>query len=68
MSPDESGRYHLTLAAAGRPMMQGWWGSEAVARRKFSSWVGERGDLDGARITLVDEVEQRQLAVWPDEP
>ena len=35
--------------------MQGWWAGEATARRKFSGWIGEYGNLHGVRITLVDE-------------
>jgi hypothetical protein len=38
-------RYHLTLTAGGRAVMQGWWASEATARRKFSGWIGEYGNL-----------------------
>jgi hypothetical protein len=55
MSPvDDQQRYHLTLTAGGRIVLQGWWAAEAIARRKFSGWVGEYGNLHGARITLVD--------------
>jgi hypothetical protein len=57
-------RFHLTLTSAGRTVQQGWWGSEATARGKFREWVGS-GVVD-ARITLVDEQEQRVLASWPD--
>jgi hypothetical protein len=60
-------RYHLTLTLDGRPAMHGWWGSEAVARKQFSSWIGERGSMPGVRIVLVDEQEQLVLASWPDE-
>lgn len=59
-SPD---RFHLTLAAAGRPAMHGWWGSEATARDKFTRWVG-RGSVD-ARVTLVDEAMGTVLEEWP---
>jgi hypothetical protein len=61
------GRYHLTLAADGRPMMHGWWGSERVARNRFRDWIGERGSMAGARITLVDEKTGETLTNWPDE-
>ncbi|MFD4977860.1 hypothetical protein [Streptomyces sp. NPDC058424] len=47
--------------------MQGWWGSEATARRKFSSWVGEYGTMSGARITLIDEGQGQTVTTWPDE-
>ena len=59
-------RFHLTLADAARPMMHGWWESEATARQKFTAWVGERGK-EGARITLVDEETGATLTTWPDE-
>lgn len=57
-------RYHLTLTSDGRPVMHGWWASEATARRKFTAWVGERGQL-GARVTLVDEETGETVAAWP---
>jgi hypothetical protein len=47
--------------------MQGWWSNEKTARRQFSTWIGERGSMPGVRIVLVDELEQRVLASWPDE-
>ncbi|MFE1315724.1 hypothetical protein [Streptomyces sp. NPDC058755] len=61
------GRYHLTLIAASVTMMHGWWGSETTARRQFSTWVGERGTLPSARITLTDEETGTVLATWPAE-
>lgn len=60
-------RYHLTLTAAGRTVAQGWWGSEVVARGKFTEWVGDWG-RDGARVTLVDEETGETLTTWPEEP
>ena len=48
--------------------MHGWWGSEATARGKFTTWIGEHGDADGARITLVDDETGETLTTWPDEP
>jgi hypothetical protein len=36
-------RYRLLVVAAGRPAQHGWWGSEAVARRKFAAWIGDWG-------------------------
>lgn len=62
MSPD---RFLLTLVVSGRPVMHGWWSSESMARRQFTSWVGEHG-LPGARIMLVDEVSGDVLETWPD--
>ncbi|MFI6560419.1 hypothetical protein [Streptomyces sp. NPDC050534] len=59
-------RFHLLLAADGRPVAHGWWGSEATARTKFRRWVGDWGG-DGVRITLVDEDTGTTLAEWPDE-
>ncbi|MGW1801693.1 hypothetical protein ACWCQN_38695 [Streptomyces sp. NPDC001984] len=59
-------RFHLTLAADGRPVMHGWWSDEAVARGKFVSWVGQYGTMPDARLLLADEAEAHPLAVWPD--
>lgn len=60
-------RFRVTLAAAGRTVMNGWWASEATARRKFRDWIGEHGSRSGARITLVDEETGTVLTTWPDE-
>jgi hypothetical protein len=57
-------RYHLLLTIHGRPTMHGWWGSQATADRKFRSWIGDYGSTAGARITLTDEHDGRQLAAW----
>ncbi|MGW0626405.1 hypothetical protein [Streptomyces sp. NPDC002758] len=57
-------RFRLTLTAAGRPVMHGWWGSEATARHKFTRWIGEHGS-SGARIVLVDTETGETLATWP---
>lgn len=62
MNPE---RYHLVLAAAGRPVAQGWWKSEAVARGKFTEWVGDWG-RPGARVTLTDEDTGETLTEWPE--
>jgi hypothetical protein len=59
-------RYHLTLSAAGRPVMHGWWGSEVVARRKMASWIGDWGQ-PGSNVTLVDEETGETLTTWPTE-
>jgi hypothetical protein len=61
--PDEQ-RFHLTLAAAGRPVMHGWWPLESTARSKFTRWVGS-GVAD-ARVMLVDEATGETLAEWPE--
>jgi hypothetical protein len=58
-------RFHLVLAVAGRPVAQGWWASEATARGKFATWVGEWG-RPGARVTLVDEDTGTLLTEWPE--
>jgi hypothetical protein len=58
-------RYHLILAIDGRPTMHGWWQSRDTADRKYLSWIGDYGSTDGARITLTDEHDGRQLAAWP---
>jgi hypothetical protein len=60
-------RFRVTLAAADRQVMNGWWTSEATARRKFRGWIGEHGSRPGARITLVDEETGAVLTTWPDE-
>jgi hypothetical protein len=59
-------RYHVTLSSAGRPVQHGWWENEATARRKFASWIGEWGTVDGAQVTLVDEETGAVLTEWPD--
>ncbi|MFF5861038.1 hypothetical protein ACFY8B_36510 [Streptomyces sp. NPDC012751] len=61
-----SGRYHLLLAAGGRPVLHGWWGQEETARDKFRRWIGECGSMPGARVTLTDETTGETLASWPD--
>lgn len=61
-----TGRFHLTLTTAGRPVMHGWWGSEAIARGKFTRWVGDWG-RDGVHIALVDEATGETLEAWPEE-
>ncbi|MGC9541564.1 hypothetical protein [Streptomyces sp. UG1] len=65
---DEPGRYHLLLRAAGRPAQHGWWRNEAVARDKFTRWIGEYGSLPDARVILADEQEGTVLTSWPDTP
>lgn len=59
----EPARYHVTLTSAGRPVAHGWWGSEPVARAKFTEWVGS--GVTAARITLVDEESGETLDDWP---
>jgi hypothetical protein len=59
-------RFHVTLSSAGRPMMHGWWASEATARDKVRDWARERGSLPDARVTLVDEETGTVLTTWPD--
>ncbi|WP_030917218.1 hypothetical protein [Streptomyces sp. NRRL B-24720] len=57
----------MTLSHGGRTIMRGWWPDRATAERKFKSWIGERGSVDGARITLTDEADGgRLLKAWPD--
>ncbi|MFI5690148.1 hypothetical protein [Streptomyces sp. NPDC051636] len=60
-------RYHLLLAAGGRTVQHGWWGSEETARDKFRRWVGEYGSMPGARLTLTDEEADEVLVIWPDQ-
>ncbi|MEW2623664.1 hypothetical protein [Streptomyces sp. NPDC048106] len=59
-------RYHLLLATGVRPVQHGWWGSEAIARDKYRRWIGEYGDMPGARLILTDEETSDVLAAWPD--
>lgn len=61
----DADRFHLTLSAAGRPTMHGWWADEATARTKFTRWVG--WEVAGARVVLVDETTGETLAEWPGE-
>lgn len=61
-----TGRYRVTVTVEGRPLMHGWWGSEATARRKFAAWVGEHGSRPSARVTLTDEETGETLTEWPD--
>lgn len=61
-----TGRYRVTVTVEGWPLMHGWWGSEATARRKFTTWVGEHGSRTGARVTLTDEETGETLTEWPD--
>jgi hypothetical protein len=63
-----AGRYQVTVTTDGQPLLQGWWNDEAVARRKFASWVGEHGSRSGARVTLVDEETGERLTEWPERP
>ncbi|MET7495116.1 hypothetical protein [Streptomyces sp900116325] len=61
-------RYHLTLTIGARTVMRGSWSDQATAERKYKRWIGERGGVDGARITLTDEADGgRVLKSWPDE-
>lgn len=60
--------FHLTLSIGARPVMHGWWADLATAERKHTAWIGERGGVDGVRITLTDEADGEQvLKSWPDE-
>jgi hypothetical protein len=46
--------------------MQGWWGSWDTADGMFTLWIGKHGNVEAARIVLVDEKERRVLGSWPD--
>ncbi|MFD5910192.1 hypothetical protein ACFWHL_15895 [Streptomyces massasporeus] len=63
-SNHDPSRYHLTLTSEGRTAMQGWWGSEVVARQKFTDWVGG-WRLPDTTVTLVDEETGSVLREWP---
>ncbi|MFE9855633.1 hypothetical protein [Streptomyces sp. NPDC005780] len=61
-------RYCLTWSVGDRKIMRGWWADLPTAERKFTRWIGERGSVDGARITLTDEAADGQLLKsWPDD-
>ncbi|MFG3585159.1 hypothetical protein [Streptomyces sp. NPDC047990] len=64
---DDAGRYRLTLSLDSRPAMTGWWDDRPVADRQFSSWVGERGEMPGVRIELIDTADDRVIHRWPGE-
>ena len=64
-SVNDPERYHLTLALDGRAALEGWWGREETARRKFKAIVGEYG-VEGATVTLTDTATGDQVASWPD--
>jgi len=63
-----TGRFHLLLTSAGRPVMHGWWESEATARAQCTRWIGAHGSLPDARVTLVDEATGETLTALPHEP
>ncbi|WP_406434199.1 hypothetical protein OHA59_45515 [Streptomyces sp. NBC_01589] len=61
-------RYRVTLSIGARIIMRGWWSDEAAAEGKYTRWIGERGGVDGAWITLTDEADGgRVLQSWPPE-
>ncbi|MFF9158273.1 hypothetical protein ACF1AB_39295 [Streptomyces sp. NPDC014846] len=64
-NPDQASRFHLLLSSHGQAVQHGWWGSESVARTKFSRWVGEYGTMPGGRIALTDEETDTVVQVWP---
>lgn len=68
-APDPQ-RFHLTVSATGRPVMQGWWSREATARDKFRDWIGAYGRMRGAHVALTECVgaDERLLENWPGEP
>ncbi|MFB8036625.1 hypothetical protein ACFC5Z_27545 [Streptomyces sp. NPDC056004] len=46
--------------------MRGWWSDLPTAERKYLRWIGERGNVNGARVTLADEAaDGRVLKSWP---
>ncbi|WP_426568072.1 hypothetical protein [Streptomyces canus] len=61
-----AGRYRVTVAIDGAPLIQGWWDDRATADRKYTSWIGEHGGRAGARVTLADERTGSVLTSWPD--
>ncbi|MET9445456.1 hypothetical protein [Streptomyces sp. NPDC006610] len=57
-------RYYVLLTIDGRPVLHGWWGSEATARSKVSGLIGDYG-RPGVRVTLTDEATGETLTEWP---
>ncbi|MFF0013667.1 hypothetical protein [Streptomyces sp. NPDC005374] len=66
-APDPQ-RFHLTVSATGRPVMQGWWSREATARDKFRDWIGAYGRMPGAHVALTERAgaDERLLENWPE--
>jgi hypothetical protein len=62
-----TGRYHLVLTIDGQPVLHGWRQSEATARHKHMTLVGEQG-RPGVRLTLADEETGIVLTTWPKTP
>ncbi|MEU0061067.1 hypothetical protein [Streptomyces sp. NPDC006334] len=60
-------RYHLLLTVDGRPVLHGWWASEATGRDQFQQIVGRHG-RPGVRVTLTDEETSTTLTSWPAKP
>ncbi|MEU1494849.1 hypothetical protein ABZ456_31975 [Streptomyces sp. NPDC005776] len=59
-------RYRLTLTIGALTVMCGWWSDLPTAERKYTRWIGERGSINGTRITLTDEADDgRVLKSWP---
>jgi hypothetical protein len=53
----------VILSIEGRRALDGWWGDEPTARRKFRQLVGQQG-RDGVTVTLVDEEQGAVLTSW----
>ncbi|MER6432112.1 hypothetical protein ABT272_30975 [Streptomyces sp900105245] len=64
-TPTQASRFHLSLPSHGQAVQHGWWGSEGVARNKFSRWVGEYGTMPGGHIVLTYEENGAVIQVWP---
>jgi hypothetical protein len=62
---DEPGRYRLALTLDGRRALDGWWGDEETARKKFKDTIGDYG-RDGATVALVDTETGETLDSWPE--
>ncbi|WP_329612516.1 hypothetical protein OG244_03740 [Streptomyces brevispora] len=61
-------RYRLTLTIGARTIMRGWWADLPTAELKYTRWIGERGSINGTRITLTDDADNGQvLQSWSDE-
>jgi hypothetical protein len=65
---NDQDRFRVTVSAADRTAMRGWWSDQGVARDKFRDWTGSHGNLAQPRVTLTDETKGTPLTNWPEAP
>ncbi|WP_370424294.1 hypothetical protein AB8O64_36700 (plasmid) [Streptomyces sp. QH1-20] len=64
-------QYHLTVRfRPGGPAVEGTWASGTTALRKYRSWIGTHGSVNGVTITLETETGgiRRSVKRWPLAP